>query len=110
MTDSRPPSLTRVWSRPHMNERTISQIYQFQEVKSENLVENARRYIKKNYSPSPDCLKRFIDARIPSVKWLRQYKIRQDLLKDIIGGITMGIIEVPQSIKKIKNKTSQDPE
>ena len=93
----RQASMNRIWSRPHMTERTFSQIYQFQETKSENIIESTRRYIKKNYTPSPDCFKRILDARLPPVKWLREYKIREYLLKDIIGGITMGIIEVPQS-------------
>lgn len=33
---------------------------------------------------------------IPILKWLPKYNIRQNLIHDIVGGLTVGIMNVPQ--------------
>ena len=35
-------------------------------------------------------------AFIPILKWLPNYSVKQNLLPDVIGGITVGIMHVPQ--------------
>lgn len=92
------PSFNRFLSnRPYLNETTINKRYTFKRLKSDNVIEGAGHYLKKNYKPSWTCLRHQFKSRLPIVSWLRNYDVRENLLKDIVCGITMGIIEIPQS-------------
>lgn len=53
-------------------------------------------YIKKYYKPTPAFFKRQLFKRIPFFDWIRNYNIKQWLLADIISGITIGVVHIPQ--------------
>ena len=84
--------------RNGINEHALLEKYEFEKFKSENVVKSAANYLKKNYKPSPDCMKRYLFKRIPFLKWCFNYNIKANLLKDIIGGITIGIVNLPQGL------------
>ena len=84
--------------RNSINEHALLEKYEFEKFKSENVVKSAANYLKKNYKPSPDCMKRYLFKRIPFLRWCLNYNIKENLLKDIIGGITIGIVNLPQGL------------
>ena len=38
----------------------------------------------------------FILSLIPVLKWLPNYNLKKDLVRDIAGGLTVGIMQIPQ--------------
>lgn len=40
----------------------------------------------------------FLVGFIPIASWLPKYKWKNDLLNDIVGGFTVGVMHVPQGI------------
>ena len=38
----------------------------------------------------------FILSLIPVLKWLPNYSLKKDLVRDIAGGLTVGIMQIPQ--------------
>ena len=38
----------------------------------------------------------FIFSVIPVLKWLPKYDVKKDFVKDIAGGLTVGIMQIPQ--------------
>ena len=37
-----------------------------------------------------------IQGIVPILDWLPSYSVKENLLKDIIGGLTVGIMHIPQ--------------
>ncbi|KIH47078.1 hypothetical protein ANCDUO_22866, partial [Ancylostoma duodenale] len=44
------------------------------------------------------CHPRFVLDFLPILKWLPRYNIKQNLINDIIGGLTVGIMHIPQGV------------
>lgn len=84
-------------NRPTFNEKTISEKYSFQNVESDNILKSISHYLKKSYTPSKKCLIRYFENRLPIVQWIRSYHVKDNLLNDIIGGLTIGVVHIPQS-------------
>ncbi len=40
----------------------------------------------------------FVCRLIPILVWIPKYKVKTDLLRDVAGGITVGIMHIPQGI------------
>ena len=57
--------------------------------------ERTKRQISK-YSRSPSCCKDFLFTIFPILGVLKSYNIRTDLSGDIISGLTVGIMHIPQ--------------
>lgn len=53
-------------------------------------------YIKKYYKPTPAFFKRQLFKRIPFLDWIREYNIKEWLVSDIVSGLTIGIVHIPQ--------------
>lgn len=45
---------------------------------------------------SAECIKKFIFSFFPCINIMKNYKIREDLSGDIISGLTVGIMHIPQ--------------
>ena len=84
--------------RPNFNESKLNETYSFQKFKSDNVFRSAGHYLKKYYKPSRGCCNRYIQNRLPIIKWMKEYDIKQNLLKDIIGGLTIGVVTIPQGM------------
>ncbi|CAH2002322.1 unnamed protein product [Acanthoscelides obtectus] len=58
---------------------------------------------KKSLCPSP-CdskevtLKKVISSRVPVIEWLSHYNWKHDLMSDIVSGITVAIMHIPQGM------------
>ena len=44
----------------------------------------------KHFSPSKHCAKKQLYNRIPAIKWLKSYKLKDNLLADVLAGLTVG--------------------
>ncbi|CAF2630360.1 unnamed protein product [Rotaria sp. Silwood2] len=55
-------------------------------------------YIKKYYKPTPAFFKRQLFKRIPFIDWIRHYNVKEWLLSDIVSGLTIGIVHIPQGL------------
>jgi MFS superfamily sulfate permease-like transporter len=51
-----------------------------------------------HFIPSKICLKKNIYNRLPALKWLIRYNFRKDILADLLAGITVGIMHIPQGM------------
>jgi len=47
-------------------------------------------------SCSGDGFSRFLFRLAPILRWLPKYRIKNDLMADITGGVTVGIMHIPQ--------------
>src|SRR3712207_8418437 len=56
-----------------------------------------RRPRRSTLFPSPT-LSRSVQDLLPATRWLRGYRLREDLVGDVMSGLVIGIILVPQAI------------
>ncbi|XP_034028999.1 solute carrier family 26 member 9-like isoform X2 [Thalassophryne amazonica] len=54
--------------------------------------------VKKNFRCSAPKLKALLFRRLPILKWLPKYKVKENLLCDVISGASAGTIQVPQGM------------
>ncbi|BFZ10563.1 hypothetical protein BsWGS_13602 [Bradybaena similaris] len=47
---------------------------------------------------SPSCVRSFFSLHLPFLAIMKQYRLRQDLIPDIIAGLTVGIMHIPQGM------------
>ncbi|CAF1402003.1 unnamed protein product, partial [Didymodactylos carnosus] len=76
----------------------LNEQYQLNQNFGENPLYGSLRYIKKYYKPSPTCFKRQLYHRIPFIEWIQNYNLKQWILSDIISGLTIGIVHIPQGL------------
>ena len=62
-----------------------------------NLPQRAVRKISKYiFSCTPSCLRVFVFSLFPFLTIMQDYNVRTDLSGDIIAGLTVGIMHIPQ--------------
>ena len=63
--------------------------------------DHIKHHVKKQYDSLTFlyCLNVFLD-KIPLIRCLKEYNIKKDLFGDIIAGITVAIMHIPQGRKK----------
>jgi hypothetical protein len=79
-------------------EKSYAELYSLKPVESDNIIGSSFHYIEKYYKPSAKCGLDYLFKRIPILKWLPNYNLRKDLIPDIIGGITVGIVAFLQGL------------
>ncbi|GMR40636.1 hypothetical protein PMAYCL1PPCAC_10831, partial [Pristionchus mayeri] len=85
--------------RPPMNQERFDHLYGHKHGEPE-----ARRRLKKTgmryIHPFTSCaaFKRFLVAFFPILQWLPHYSFKSNIIYDILGGITVGVMNVPQGI------------
>lgn len=83
-------------SRPLYNTKEFEEIYKSKKLKSENVFKTAAHYCFKYYKPSGGCLKSYVKERLPCLKWMLGYNFKENTLPDLISGLTIGIVHIPQ--------------
>ena len=83
----------------------LNERYNLQQDFNDKPWHSTAHYIKKYYTPSPAFFKRQLFKRIPFIDWIRHYNVKEWLLPDIVSGITIGIVHIPQG----KQQTSSRP-
>lgn len=81
-----------------LSEKELEENYSYVSLKSQNVLRSGMKYVRKYYKPSPMCMKNYFYKRLPFFSWILKYNIREDLLKDIIAGLTLGIVHIPQNM------------
>ncbi|XP_044310562.1 sulfate transporter-like [Varanus komodoensis] len=66
--------------------------------KSTNFTGSVVKKVKKNCSCSPARVKDLIFGFLPVLKWLPKYHLKENILGDLISGLIVGILLVPQCI------------
>uniref|UniRef100_A0A914YSP6 STAS domain-containing protein n=1 Tax=Panagrolaimus superbus TaxID=310955 RepID=A0A914YSP6_9BILA len=64
------------------------------------LIRKAAKFSRRYYRPftSPRAFLKTILNFIPITKWLPRYNFKENIIHDILGGLTLGIMHVPQGI------------
>lgn len=78
--------------------KTLEERFVFNPIEPDNPLKATANYIVKYYKPSPNCMKSFFFARFPFFDWIRSYSIKDNLLKDLIAGLTIGVVHIPQGM------------
>lgn len=92
------PTYESYFNREELNAKDIEEKFEITSPKSDSVWRGTKNYIVKYYKPSGNCMKNFLLDRIPFLKWIQTYDIKENLAKDIIGGLTIGVIHIPQGM------------
>lgn len=91
-------ALFSVRERPVLTAKNLRENYSFKKLKSNNALTSSYRHCIKRYRPSGPCLLSYVLRRIPILGWITSYSIKHNLLKDVIAGLTIGIVQIPQAM------------
>jgi hypothetical protein len=83
------------FKRHEINEQDLSKKYDFHPKKQESFFYGTQKYLKNHYKPSLICFKNYTFDRLPILKWILDYNVKEDFVKDLVGGLTLGIIQIP---------------
>jgi len=81
--------------RPVFTQSTFDIAYKFT-AESENVKQKLRNLAHKQCPPSHSCIKKSLLQFFPFIGIMSQYSLRRDLFSDIIAGLTVGIMHIPQ--------------
>ena len=85
-------------NREVLDHQILREKYSFNELKSNDALKSSINYCKKYYRPNGDCFINFLLNRFPFFRWIVSYDVKQNLVKDIISGLTIGnlyLIHIP---------------
>ena len=82
----------------HLNEEILKHEYKVTNAKSQNVIQDFFHYAGKRYRPNRTNCSRFLRDLFPLVEWLPKYNLKEYFLRDLIAGVTLGIVLVPQTI------------
>ncbi len=85
-------------SGPVLSAQYLESTYEYKDYGSQNIVKSTANHVIKYYKPSKNCFSGFAMDRIPFFNWIINYDIKEALVKDLIGGLTVGVIQVPQAM------------
>jgi hypothetical protein len=81
-----------------LSTKQLEENFSYASLQSQNIFRSGYKYVRKYYRPSPKCLGNYMLRRVPFLKWILKYNVREDLLKDLIAGLTLGIVHIPQNM------------
>ena len=81
------------------NDKPHSKLYEFERhyrkcTQEKTTIESARELMKRKCSKT--CLKKSLLSTFPFLKIMREYAPLKDLPSDVIAGVTVGIMQIPQ--------------
>ena len=82
----------------HYTMHSLAENSAFKKTKSDNVIKSTVNYVKKYYKPSPNCMKEYFFARFPFFLWIFRYDFKENTVKDLMSGITIGVVHIPQGI------------
>lgn len=65
---------------------------------SQGLLETLKARLKKRCTCSAPCAQALVQGLFPVIRWLPQYRLKEYLAGDVMSGLVIGIILVPQAI------------
>ncbi|KAK3583260.1 hypothetical protein CHS0354_011146, partial [Potamilus streckersoni] len=81
--------------RPVLSEPKFEELFSKPDVRSFSLVDSARKVCSR-CTCSSKCVKSFLMETFPFVRIMRKYSLKNDLINDIISGLTVGVMNLPQ--------------
>ena len=81
-----------------LNAKELEENFSYTSLRSHNVFRSGFKYMKKYYKPSPKCMKNFFFLRFPFFGWILKYNIKEALLADLIAGLTVGVVHIPQNM------------
>lgn len=63
-----------------------------------SVAEQAKKFFSRYYLPFSSCknFHLFLLRLIPVLDWLPKYNVKENFFGDLIGGLTVGVLNVPQ--------------
>lgn len=58
---------------------------------------NFKRCLSKKFTPNRNCFLNFMRRRFPFTRWIFEYNLKENILKDLIAGLTVGVIQIAPS-------------
>jgi len=84
-------------NRPVYTQLQFNERYNFTtEDRSKNVSQQLRELVRKQCTPSGSCIKKSLLSCFPFIGIMSQYNPRHDIFSDIIAGLTVGIMHIPQ--------------
>ena len=87
-------------SRQYYNEKTLRENYLLNdgsELGEDEILYHITSYVKNKCKPSKKCMKGLLNSKLPILNWTRKIDFKNDLLKDLIVGLTVGVIQIAPS-------------
>ena len=78
------------------NENSFREKFKIKQTSNDEYKHVAKECFKK-CKPSLICIKHDLQKYVPITKWILQYSLKDDLLKDLFAGVTVGIIQIAPS-------------
>lgn len=85
-------------SRIELNEDILERHYEYKKSKANNALKDCANYVKKYYRPNRQNVARFVADLFYFLKWLPKYKFKEYFPRDFLGGLTLGVVLIPQTI------------
>jgi len=84
-------------NRPVYTQMEFKEKYNFMtEDESKNVMQKLCGLVRKRCTPSGPRVKKLLLSLFPFIGIMSQYSLRRDLFSDIIAGLTVGIMHIPQ--------------
>ncbi|XP_064632130.1 prestin-like isoform X3 [Lineus longissimus] len=93
---SRVPSILIV-NRPVYSQQYFDQGFQPQRPQKKTIKERFKEK-KENCTCSLQCIKTFLFRFLPFLDIMSKYEVREDAVSDLLSGLTVGIMQIPQSM------------
>ena len=89
--------------RPFYNEKLLKEKYSVSddlELGKDEVFRHVKSYFNRRYKPSKKCTIDFLHSKLPIVNWIRKIDFKNDILKDLVAGLTVGVIQIAPSKHK----------
>ncbi|KAL3841688.1 hypothetical protein ACJMK2_019798 [Sinanodonta woodiana] len=83
--------------RPVLSEPKFEELFSKPDVKTNSLIDSVRKVCSR-CTCSSKCAKSFMMETFPFVRIMRKYNLKNDLISDIISGLTVGVMNLPQGM------------
>ena len=90
-------SETVVVKRPVYDYNAYKNSYSVVDLDNVNLLAESKKLLRRKLHVDRDCTKKFLFTHLPVINLFRNYKIRENLFRDLVGGITVGVIQIAPS-------------
>ena len=94
---------TIVVKRPVYDYNSYRRSYSVVDLDKVNLFAESKKLLKRKLHVDRDCTKKFLFTHLPVINLFRNYKLRENLFRDLVGGITVGVIQIAPSKPHIPN-------
>ena len=84
--------------RPIYTETSFENKYASKKYKGYEPISEIKKEINSHFGNGKNSLKKQIYNRMPCVKWLKDYRIREYFLADLLAGLIVGIMHIPQGM------------